>query len=217
LDLLSTAALNRSERRRKETADRIAHAAARLFGERGLTATTVSDICERADVARQTFFNHFSTKQDLVEELARRGHDFYREALETARREGASTGERLARFFEQIHESTSTLGPMHRDLLAEVVRAVHSERDPARMGSLGHALEKLLREGRAQGDVSRRHALEDQAALVMGAQQHLVFQWMHRSDFPIAERFARLARVLAELLAPTEEERKKSGRIARVR
>jgi AcrR family transcriptional regulator len=213
---LSTSAPSRSERRRRETADRIAHAAAHLFGEHGPAATTVSEICERADVARQTFFNHFSSKQDLIEELARRGHDFTLEALETARREGASTGERLARFFEQIHESASALGPMHRELLAEVVREVHSERDPAHMGSLRGALERLLREGRALGDVSRRHALEDQAALVMGAQQHLIFRWLHAPEFPIAERFARLARVLADVLAPTEDE-KRSGRVARVR
>jgi hypothetical protein len=105
---------------------------------------------------------------------------------------------------------------MHKDLLAEVVRAVYSEKDPARRGALRGALAKLLREGRARGEVSRRHALEDQAALVMGAQQHLVYQWLHRADFPIAERFARLARVLAEVLAPTEEERK-AGPVARVR
>ena len=209
MDSLSTAAVTRSERRRQETADRIAEAAAHLFGERGFAATTVSEICERADVARQTFFNHFATKQDLVEDLARRGHDFFLEALETARREGQSTGERLARFFAVIHESTSAMGPMHKDLLSEVVRAVHGTSDPARMGSLRRALEKLLREGRAHGDVSRRHALEDQTTLVFGAQQYLVFEWMHRADFPIAERSARLARVLAEVLAPGPEESRK--------
>jgi AcrR family transcriptional regulator len=199
---LSTEAVSRSERRRQETADRITEAAARLFGERGVAATTVADICERADVARQTFFNHFASKQDLVEELGRRGHDFFLEALETARREGKTTGERLARFFALIHEATSAMGPMHKDLLTEVVHVVHSASDPARMGSLHRALEKLLREGRAQGDVSRRHPLEDQATLVFGAQQYLVFQWMHRADFPIAERFARMARLLADVLAP---------------
>lgn len=212
---MSTAAVSRSERRRQETADRIAEAAASLFGERGFAATTVSEICERADVARQTFFNHFASKQELVEELARRGHGFFLEVLETALREGRNTGERLARFFALIHESTSAMGPMHKDLLSEVVRAVHDASDPARMGSLRRALEKLLRAGRAQGDVSRRHALEDQATLVFGAQQYLVFEWMHRADFPIAERSARLARVLADVLAPTAEEQ--AGRVARVR
>lgn len=206
MDSLSTALSNRSERRRQQTADRIVEAAASLFGERGFAATTVSDICERADVARQTFFNHFVTKQEVVEEIARRGHDFFLETLETATREGRNTGERLALLFAGVHESAAAMGPMHRDLVSEVVRAIHGPDDPGRMGSLRRALEKLLRLGRAQGDVSRRHALEDQVTLVFGAQQYLVFQWLHGADFPIAERAARLARTLADVLAPLPKE-----------
>jgi AcrR family transcriptional regulator len=199
---LSTSAVRRSERRRQETADRIAEAAAALFGERGVAATTVSDICERADVARQTFFNHFATKQDVAREIARRGHDFFLESLDAARREGASTGERLARFFARIHEAAASVGPMHQDLVSEVVRASYESGDPARIGALQRGIEKLLRAGRAQGDVSRRHALEDQAALVLGAMQNLFFEWTLRADFPIAERSARMARMLADVLAP---------------
>jgi AcrR family transcriptional regulator len=202
LDPLSTAPVSRSERRRQETVDRIVEAAAHLFGERGVAATTVAEICERADVARQTFFNHFTTKQDLVDQLARRGHDFVIEALETAMREGQTTGERIARFFAVIHDTAVSIGPMHQDLVAEVVRAVYSASDPARVGLLRRAMEKLLRAGRAQGDVSRRHTLEDQATLVLGAHQALVFEWTHQPDFPIAERAARLARMLADVLAP---------------
>jgi AcrR family transcriptional regulator len=199
---LSTSSPSRAQRRRQETADRIAEAAARLFAERGFAATRVSEICERADVARQTFFNHFATKQDVAQELARRGHDFFLERIEAARREGADTGQRLARFFASLHEAAAEVGPMHHDLVSEVVRASYQSADPARIGSLQRSVEKLLRSGRARGDVSRRHPLEDQAALVLGALQHLYFEWTHRPDFPIAERSARMARMLADLLAP---------------
>ena len=202
MDSLSTAATSRNERRRQETADRISEAAARLFAERGVAATTVSDICERADVARQTFFNHFATKQDVAQELARRGHDFFLEAIEIARREGSDTGERLALLFASIHQAASQVGPMHVDLVTEVARASYEKTDPAQIGSLQRGVEKLLRAGRAQGDVSRRHPLEDQAALVLGALQNLTFEWTHRADFPIADRSARMARMLAEVLAP---------------
>lgn len=199
---MSIAAASRSERRRQETADRIAEAAAHLFAERGVAATTVTDICERADVARQTFFNHFATKQEVAHELARRGHDFFLEAVETARREGADTGERLTLLFASIHQAAAQVGPRHLDLVTEVARASYERADSAHIGSLQRAIEKLLRVGRAQGDVSRGHPLEDQAALVLGALQNLTFEWTHRADFPIAERSARMARMLAEVLAP---------------
>lgn len=38
--------------------------------------------------------------------------------------------------------------------------------------------------------------------LVLGALQNLFFEWTHRKDFPIAERSARMARLLADALAP---------------
>src|SRR5262249_41814855 len=158
--------------------------------------------CLRADVARQTFFNHFETKQELAHELARRGHEFTLEALATARREGRSTGERIARLFREIHRAAAAVGPMHQDLVSHVIRASYEATDPARTRALAGAMEKLLRAGRASGDVSRRHAIEDQVSLVLGALEHLMFEWTHREDFPIAERSVRMARLLADALAP---------------
>jgi AcrR family transcriptional regulator len=202
LDPLSTAVASRHERRRQETADRIVEAAAYLFGERGVAATTVADICERADIARQTFFNHFETKQDLVGALARRGNDFFREAVATARSEGLDTATRIARLFEIVHTATASVGPMHQDMLAEVTRVFHDTSDRETLDSVLRGVEKLLRTGRAEGDVSRAYPLEDQAAMVLGSLQYLVFQWTHQRDFPIAERAARMARLLADALAP---------------
>ena len=150
----------------------------------------MAEICERADVARQTFFNHFATKQDLVVEMARRGHEFFLEALETARREGSDHGRApRALLRPELHEAAVAVGPMHQDLVAEVTRAVYGEGRRGQVGSpCDRGVEKLLRLGRTQGDVSRRHALEDQAALVLGALQASFFEWTQRSDFPIALR-----------------------------
>lgn len=197
---------NRTERRRRETADRIAEAATTLFAERGFAATTVTAICERADVARQTFFNHFPSKQDLIHEFALRGHAFFLETLEQARREGSDTGDRIARFFAGLHGAATAVGPLHQELVAEVTRVSVEMADEQLVGSLNQGIAKLLRAGRIQGDVSRRHALEDQVALVLGALQNLFFEWTHRSDFPIAVRSARMARLLADALAPAPGE-----------
>jgi len=208
LDPLSTAP-NRHERRRRETADRIVEAAAGLFGERGVEATTVADICARADVAHQTFFNHFPTKQDLVREIARIGLGFFLEAVATAARDGRSTGERIARLFASIHEAAATAGPMHQDLVSETFREALAAREGAQADerAIHLAIGRLVRLGRAEGSVSRAHAIEDQAALIFGAFSQLMFEWAHRPDFPIAERSTRMARLLADALAPRPGER----------
>ena len=42
-----------------------------LFAERGYAATRISDICERAGVAKGLFYWYFPTKLDLFSELVR--------------------------------------------------------------------------------------------------------------------------------------------------
>jgi len=214
LDPLSTAP-NRHQRRRQETADRLVEAAAALFGERGVEATKVADICARADVAHQTFFNHFPSKQDVVREIVRIGHDFFVAAIDTAMREGKSTGERLARLFASIHEAAAAAGPMHQDLVSETVREALTVREDPREREIHRAIETLVRRGRAEGDVTRLHASEDLVALIFGAFQQLMLEWAHRPDFPIAERSRRMARLLVDALAPPQRTFRKQARTSR--
>lgn len=53
------------ERKKRRTRRLIAETARRLFFERGFEATTVSEVARQAEVAEQTVFNYFSTKEDL--------------------------------------------------------------------------------------------------------------------------------------------------------
>src|SRR5260370_27273969 len=58
--------VSRRERKKEETKERIVQAAFALFRKRGVAATTVEEICERADVAKGTFFNYFPRKEAVV-------------------------------------------------------------------------------------------------------------------------------------------------------
>ena len=64
------AIVNRMDRRKQEVRERILGSAFDLFLDRGVSATTIEDICERADVANRTFFNHFATRHDMMRALA---------------------------------------------------------------------------------------------------------------------------------------------------
>ena len=56
----------RRERKKRRTREAITDAAFTLFAERGFEAVTVTEIAERADVARATLFSYFPTKQSIV-------------------------------------------------------------------------------------------------------------------------------------------------------
>src|SRR6266511_2941344 len=54
------------ERKKQRTRESIADAAARLFAERGYERVAVVDVARAAEVAEQTVYNYFPTKEHLV-------------------------------------------------------------------------------------------------------------------------------------------------------
>ena len=56
---------DRRARKKARTRTEIREAAQQLFDERGFDAVTIADIARQADVAVQTVFNHFASKEEL--------------------------------------------------------------------------------------------------------------------------------------------------------
>jgi len=57
--------LDRRARKKAQTREQIRAIAHRLFDEYGFDAVTIADVARQADVAVQTVFNHFATKEEL--------------------------------------------------------------------------------------------------------------------------------------------------------
>jgi AcrR family transcriptional regulator len=66
-----TATEDRRQRRSRRTRNALATAAVDLILERGLAATTVEAIAERADVTRRTFSRNFAGKEDAALDFVR--------------------------------------------------------------------------------------------------------------------------------------------------
>lgn len=62
----STSADGLRERKRRETRQRIAEAAQRLFLANGYEGTTLDAIAAEADISRRTFFSYFKSKDDII-------------------------------------------------------------------------------------------------------------------------------------------------------
>jgi AcrR family transcriptional regulator len=195
----------RRERRKHELRERVLEASRELFDAQGVAATTVAEICERADVAQKTFFNHFETKPQLLREIAREGLERTLVGLEEIRKQHRSTAERLAAFFRHIADNAEAAGPMHRELLTEIIhisQEAGSESEQARRLHAGFGA--LIRDGRAEGDVSRDDSLQTQTEMLLGAFYALMFNWAHLEDYPLRRQAAAAARFLTRALAPTD-------------
>src|SRR3954447_19165864 len=85
------------ERKKRQTRERIASAALRLFAERGYDQTTLAEIADAADVSTRTIFGYFQSKEDILFCDEPAFYDGLKEALEN-RPDGVTTVDALREF-----------------------------------------------------------------------------------------------------------------------
>lgn len=193
----------RRERRKLEVRGRLLQAAQALFEEKGVQAATVAEICERADVAHKTFFNHFPAKQDLVRAMAEESIEVLLAEIDAARCGGATTAQRIRLFFDSVAARAAVAGPMHRDLLTGIIHAAQQADDePANARRLHAAFGAIVRDGIDAGEVTRGHPAETLTETILGVYYALMFNWANLDGYPIVERARSAAAFLAEALAP---------------
>jgi AcrR family transcriptional regulator len=181
---------------------RLLEAAAALFDAQGVAPTTVAEICARADVADKTFFNHFGSKQDLLRELAERSLGELLGHIEEARKAGATTRARLDAFFGRIAADLAEAGPMHRELVTEIIHVAHEARlESAQARALHEAFRALVDDGRAAGTVARGHDPATCTEMLLGAFYALIFNWAHLPGYPLGRRARSAARFLGDAFA----------------
>jgi AcrR family transcriptional regulator len=197
--------LNRRDRRKLELSQRILQAGEELFEGQGYDETKVSEICERADVAYGTFFNHFPNKIDILSAMADRSIREIGEHLETLAEKPASIEDLLMELFEGEARLIQGLTPLSRDLLGRVQALAFTDapedRDRRFHAAFEAFLQRCIEEGRVRDDVP----IETLADVVSSTFASMSLSWVHFDDKPVRERAAEAARFLASSLAPQKE------------
>jgi AcrR family transcriptional regulator len=194
---------SRRERRVREMHDRILAAAMELFETRGVETVKVDDICDSADIAQKTFFNHFPTKQHLVREIAEDFLHQLRAILADVRAEGGTTAQQLERFFARIATQVERGGQMHRSFVVEVIRLAHEQGpDPEKSRQLYDAFGAMLRDGVRAGDTTTEFPVAVLSEVVVGSFTTLMLNWLGFDDYPFRARATAMARFLGEALRP---------------
>jgi len=191
--------LSRTERNKREVRGRIVAAARELFDQRGIEATKVESICDQADIALRTFFNHFPSKRDVVFQLAVDATAELAARISGAHAQGRSTRERLALFFAESIEVALLAGPTHREVLAALLVVPVGSRDQQ---AARDAMIALLNEGVTAGDVVAAHPVETLADVVLGSFYRIIADWANREDDAVRERLENVSGFLCDAIAP---------------
>jgi AcrR family transcriptional regulator len=188
--------VNRMERRKQEVREKILTAAFELFLAHGVAATTLEEICERADVANRTFFNHFATRQDMMRALAEQRlvnlHDVFFD------RGDEPIPSRLVGVFDDIAVALVKSGENYREMIGEMLAA--SGYGIQRGFNLHDTFVELVKEGVARGEVSERHAAETLADIIVGSLSGGIVNWTIDGTYSLETNLHNLAVALAELL-----------------
>jgi AcrR family transcriptional regulator len=188
--------MNRMDRRKMEVRDRILSAAFDLFLSQGVSATTIEEICERADVANRTFFNHFPTRQDMMRALAESRllnlHDV------VVDRSTEPVPARLVGLFDDIASALVKSSDTYREVIAEMLSS--SGYGIQRGFALHATFLELVKEGVARGEVGVKHDVQTLADIIVGALTGGIVNWTVDKTYSLESGLHDLAVALSDLL-----------------
>jgi AcrR family transcriptional regulator len=193
---------SRFERRRRRTREAILEVATALFRERGIRAVKVEEICERADIAQRTFFNHFRTREHLYEEIARRRAERFAALIDAQRGDARPLAERLPELFAQVAGYVEEI-PAYRELVGEMLHLrVDGASEVVRTRILGAAALRFVADGVARGEVTRRHAPETLADVLLGTLIAALTNWSASEEYSLSRGLDDAAAALLDLFTP---------------
>ena len=150
----SAANVSRTDRRRERTRAAIIDAATALFAERGLRATSIQDICQTADIAERTFFNHFATRDELDGALAQERARAVADLVDGV----TASNQPLARRLELLFAGVAAgLGdrPAAKELFADLSHTRHDRsNETARNRLIGASAVRFVEDGVRRGEVT---------------------------------------------------------------
>lgn len=170
-----------------DTRRRLLRAGVEVFDRKGYDAASVREIVELAGVTKPALYYHFGSKEGLLLAILKHGARQFQETMARSVERSGATRERLVALCSDVY----TLFGQHLSV-ARVTHAVFlgpTEIAPdfdfaVFENSLAAALEQIVREGQAAGDVTAANP-SDVALAVMGVVTAVVSRQMHPRTDPL--------------------------------
>lgn len=184
--------INRMERKKANTKEKIFHTAITLFEQKGYENTTVDEIAQKADVAKGTFFNYFPKKSSLLIYLIQKNVDALPSRLETeiadkplsAKKKIIKLIELLASDYDHKNSELS------KSLLLESFKnygdLIYEEN--INQVKVINILEKIITEGKANNEISNEVNTQMLTELIIGTYFYSIFLWVFgKKNIPLLQ------------------------------
>jgi AcrR family transcriptional regulator len=191
------------EEKRETLRRTVVETAVQLFRTQGYDGTSVHDVARRVNISEATFFNHFPSKQAVLDRLTL---DVVEAYLALLRGKLAEADRPVA---ERIRETVAAVGrgfAADRDLMALVAtrsNLLYATTDPARERHLEayELLRELMRQGQRRGelrrDIDARQLAEILTATYMLTIANWLLSWWGK-EYDLASRLSKTVDVFLD-------------------
>jgi AcrR family transcriptional regulator len=190
---------SRRDRKARETRRKILQAALELFSERGVEAVTVEEIADRADFARGTVFNHFSSKETLCQGLGELQLEALQEAVENGKIAGPNASDKIVQALRVLSEMPGSSPEQCRAIIGRILAAKQPGEMPEHRRKIFEMLEGWAVEGQRRGELREDIPAGELACFVMGLQFQATLLWAFGYvDGSLADHTTRVLRLALE-------------------
>jgi TetR/AcrR family transcriptional regulator len=160
------------------TRDKVLLAAIQAFAQGGYAGTSVQEILAATGLSKPTLYYHFGSKQGLFRAILDYAHDLAHERMVVAAARATTCRERLTAIAAALFDYVET----HRDLTRLVFASTFAapRELPPEVINVDKRrrnfefVQKVVREGRRLGELSRAHSVRDLTHGIYGAISHRI-------------------------------------------
>lgn len=190
-------------RRTRETHERIYRTARRLFAERGFAATRVQDIADELGLSTVTIFNHFGSKNALLQNVATEYLGHFEELLQEIRDLAANGSHDAETTLAVAERRFRRMPPIPRRLATDALAMVLGEPAGAAVSAklrelLGELVALAQERGQARTDLPPQQLAGAVSNQILGA----FVAWMNDEELDAEALSAEVFIVVSDIMRP---------------
>ncbi|MBV1886559.1 MAG: TetR/AcrR family transcriptional regulator [Parvibaculaceae bacterium] len=169
------APISRRSRKKERTRREIYQAAMALFAERDYDRVTIEDICDNADVAKATFFLHFSNKAALLTVF---NENLTQTIAEELTHYNGSAADKLRLIIKALATAWQNNATVMRKMVREFVDAVPTLEEGSQANAhISELLGDVIAQGQESGEFQNTIPAHRMAAAMVASSSAVTMEW----------------------------------------
>lgn len=168
--------VSRRERKKRESKARILKVARKFFQNKDFENTSIEEIADGAHISKSTFFNYFSSKENLLKEIANEEIDKIRNYIVLELDEKLPAKDKIYLMMKFLVEDISSYNKLAKKVMQ--ANSLVSNEKNSYITKLENILVGLVEEGQIKGGFKVEISAYSTAAVIVGTYYCAFLKWI---------------------------------------